>query len=87
MAPFRRGVVHVPQRKGERFLSARATLRNKRLPVRGRSITVDLRGKVVGNYNVFIVAKYRTKSGRVHVHSTHRSLSVTRALLDAHMPA
>ena len=82
-----RRVVHVPQRTGERFLSARATLRNKRLPVRGRSITVDLRGKVVGNYNVFIVAKYRTMSGKVHVHSTHRSLSVTRALLDAHMPA
>ena len=81
-----RRVLHVPQRKGERFLSARATLRNTRLPVRGRLITVDLRGKVVGNYNVFIVAKYRTKSGRVHVHSTHRSVSVTRALLDAHMP-
>jgi hypothetical protein len=75
--------IHVPLRKGERLLSARATLRNKRLPVHGRHITVDLRGKVVGNYNVFIVARYKTKSGKVHVHLSHRSLSVTRALSEA----
>ena len=72
-----------PAAKGERFISARATLRNKRLPVHGRHITVDLRGKVVGNYNVFIVAKYETKSGTIHVHRSHRSLSVTRALSEA----
>ena len=82
-----RRVLHVPQRKGERLLSARATLRNNRLRVHGPRIMVDLRGKVVGNYNVFIVAKYRTKSGKVHVHRTHRSLSVTRALAEARMPA
>jgi hypothetical protein len=81
-----RRVIHVPQRKGERLLSARATLRNKRLPVQLPHVIVDLRDKVVGNYNVFIVAKYRTKSGKVHVHRTHRSLSVTRALSDARMP-
>ena len=75
--------IHAPLRKGERFISARATLRNKRLPVHGRHITVDLRGKVVGNYNVFIVAKYETKSGTIHVHRSHRSLSVTRALSEA----
>jgi len=78
--------IHAPLRKGERFISARATLRNKRLPVHGRHITVDLRGKVVGNYNVFIVAKYKTKSGKVHVHRSHRSLSVTRALSEARTP-
>jgi hypothetical protein len=75
--------IHVPLRKGERFISARATLRTKALHVRGRTITVDLRRRVVGNYNVFIVAKYKTKSGRIHVHRSHRSLSVTRALSEA----
>ena len=78
--------IHAPLRKGERFISARATLRNKRLPVHGRHITVDLRGKVVGNYNVFIVASYKTKSGKIHVHRSHRSLSVTRALSEARTP-
>jgi hypothetical protein len=41
----------------------------------------------VGNYNVFLVTKYRTKSGKLHVVRSHRSLSVTRALLDAAPPA
>ena len=78
--------IHAPLRKGERFISARATLRDKRLPVHGRHITVDLRGKVVGTYNVFIVAKYKTKSGTIHVHRNHRSLSVMRALSEARTP-
>jgi hypothetical protein len=80
-------VIHVAQHKGERFLSARATLRNKRLPVHGRLITVDLRGRVVGNYNVIVVAKYKTKSGKVHVYRTLRNLSVTRAVAEARTPA
>jgi hypothetical protein len=76
-------VIHAPQRKGQRFLSARATLRNNRLPVHGRSITVDLRGRVVGNYNVIVVARYKTRSGKVHAYRTLRNLSVTRALSEA----
>jgi hypothetical protein len=69
--------LHVPSIKRMKLVSVRASLRGKSLPVHSRSIKVDLRGKVVGNYNVSVVAKYKTQSGKVHtVHST-RSLSVT----------
>ena len=74
--------IHVPRRKGEKLISARATLRGKRLPVQGRAITVDLRGKGVGNYNVYVSAKYKTKSGKVHVVRFSRALSIARAPLD-----
>jgi Collagen triple helix repeat (20 copies) len=74
--------IHAPLREGEKFISVRATLRNKSLPVHGRSVKADLRGKVVGNYNVFLVAKYRTKSGKVHTVRSTRSLSVTRAKVE-----
>jgi hypothetical protein len=57
-------VAAIQQRKGEKFLSARATLRSKSLNVRGRSIQVDLRNKPAGNYNVHIVAQYRTRAAR-----------------------
>jgi hypothetical protein len=73
--------IHAPLRKGEKLVSVRGSLRNKSLPVHGRTIKVDLRGKVVGNYNVFMVAKYRTKSGKIHTVRSTRSLSVTRARL------
>ena len=69
--------LHVPSRKGMKLVSVRGSLRNKHLPVHGQSITVDLRGKVVGNYNVLITAKYRTKSGKVHTVRSIRSLSIT----------
>ena len=69
--------LHVPSTKGMKLVSVRATLRGKALPVHGKSIKVDLRGKVVGNYNVSIVAKYKTKSGKVHTVHSIRSLSVT----------
>jgi hypothetical protein len=72
-------IIHVQRRKGEKFLSARATLRGKSLKVRGRAIQVDLRNKPAGNYNVHIVAKYRTKSGKVHIVRSARNLSVTPA--------
>jgi hypothetical protein len=72
-----RRVVTVKTRKGERFLSATATLNGKRLTVRGRSITVDLRGKNAGSYTVRIAAKYRTRSGTVHVVRSTRTLKVT----------
>ena len=68
--------LHVSRRHGRRFLSARATLRGKRLKVKGRSIRVDLRGRDEGSYDVRIVARYRTKSGRVVRVVTHRVRSV-----------
>jgi hypothetical protein len=72
-------VAAIQQRKGEKFLSARATLRGKSLKIRGRAIQVDLRSKPAGNYNVHIVAEYRTKSGKVHIVRSTRNLSVTVA--------
>jgi len=74
-----RRVVTVPTRKGEQFVSATATLSRKRLKVHGRSITVDLRGKDAGSYPIRIAAKYRTKSGKVHVVRSTRILKVTTA--------
>lgn len=71
--------LRAPRRTGQRFLSARATLAGKRLKVRGRSITVDLRGRDGGTYDVRIVSRYRTKSGRVVTHVTHRVRSVACA--------
>jgi len=71
--------VHVARRPHQRFVSARATLRGKRLKVRGRTITVDLRGREPGNYNVRIVARYRKADGTVRVVRTTRNLSVTVA--------
>jgi len=68
--------IRVSLRKGEKLLSVRATLRGKRLPVHGRSITVDLRGRNVGGYNVYVSAKYKAKSGRVHVVRSSRALSI-----------
>ena len=60
-----------------KLVSIRASLRGKSLPVHHRTIKVDLRGKVVGNYNVSVVAKYKTKSGKVHTVRNTRSLSIT----------
>jgi hypothetical protein len=68
--------LHAPRRAGQRFLSAHATLRGKRLTVKGRSIRLDLRGRSEGNYDVRIIARYRTKSGRVVRVVTHRVRSV-----------
>lgn len=70
-------ILHVRSTKGLKLVSVRASLRGTSLPVHARSIKVDLRGKVVGNYNVSIVAKYKTKSGKVHTVRSTRSLSVT----------
>jgi hypothetical protein len=71
--------LHAPTVKGMKFVSARASLRGKRLPVSGRKITVDLRGRAVGNYNVSVVAKYKTKGGKLHVVRITRNLSVHAA--------
>jgi hypothetical protein len=78
-------IIQAPSIKGTKLVSVSAKLRNKALPVHGRSVKVDLRGKVVGNYNVFITAKYKTKA-KVRTVRTMRSLSVTRAQLEAPAP-
>jgi hypothetical protein len=69
--------IHASRRKGETFLSVRATLRGKRLRVSGRRISVDLRLRSEGHYDVRLVARYRKKSGDVRVVRTTRKLSVT----------
>ena len=69
-------VLHAPSRKGERFLSARASLNGKALKVSGRKVTADLRNRAEGNYNVRISSRYRTAGGKVRTTQTVRSLSV-----------
>jgi hypothetical protein len=69
--------LHVLSTKGMKLVNIRASLRGKSLPVEGHSVNVDLRGKAVGNYNVSIAAKYKTKSGKIHTVRSTRSLSVT----------
>jgi hypothetical protein len=69
-------VLHAPSRKGERFLSARASLNGKALKVSGRKMTADLRNRAEGNYNVRISSRYRTAGGKVRTTHTVRSLSV-----------
>ena len=65
--------------EGTHKLPVSAKMRNKALLRHGKTVMVDLRGKVVGNYNVFVTAKYQTKAGKVKTIRTMRSLSVTRA--------
>lgn len=67
--------VHVTTRKGQRLVSAKATLRGKTLDVDGREVTVDLSGRSEGNYNVQITARYRDGAKTRTVRST-RTLSV-----------
>ena len=69
--------VSVP--KGAKLVSVNATLRNKRLPVSGRTIKVDLRNKTVGNYNVSITTKYK-KGGKTYTVRSVRGLSVSLAV-------
>ena len=71
--------LRAPSIKGKKFVSARASLRGKRLQTHGRKIKVDLRRKTVGNYNVVIVAKYKTKLGKLQTHRSVRTLSITRS--------
>lgn len=72
--------LHAPRRPGARFLRVNAALQTpagfKSLPVSGRTITLDLRGKAAGNYNVRLISRYRTKSGKVVRIVTRRNLSV-----------
>ena len=71
--------LHARKIKGKEFLSVRASLRGKRLQAHGRSVKVDLRGKAVGNYQVVMVVKYKTKStDKVHTVRSVRLLSIIR---------
>jgi hypothetical protein len=68
--------LHAPKRRGQRFLTTRATLRGKALKVSGRVITANLTGRPEGNYNVRLTSRYRTHSGKVVTVKTTRNLSV-----------
>jgi hypothetical protein len=68
--------LHAPKRRGQRFLTTRATLRGKALKVSGRTITANLTGRPEGNYNVRLTSRYRTHSGKVVTIKTTRNLSV-----------
>jgi hypothetical protein len=68
--------LHAPKRRGQRFLTTRASLRGKALRVRGRTITANLTGQPEANYNVRITSRYRTHSGRIVTVKTTRNLSV-----------
>jgi hypothetical protein len=71
--------LHASKRPGQKFLSVRATLRGKKLKVKGRAITADLRKQPEANYNVRLTIRYRTKSGRIVKVKTTRNLSVVCA--------
>ncbi len=75
--------LNAPRRRGEKFVSLRAYLLTPsglhRLPARRRAISVDLRNKPVGNYNIIIKARYRKSNGVVHTVRTTRNLSVAVA--------
>jgi hypothetical protein len=72
--------IHAPTRRGERFLRVAAALQTpgglRSLKVRGRTVTVDLRNRPEANYNVRLISRYRTKSGKVRRVVTRRNLSV-----------
>jgi hypothetical protein len=69
--------LHVRKIAGMKFVSAKATLRGKKLAVAGRTINVDLRGKSVGEYRVHITSKYQAGSKTYKVRNI-RSLSILR---------
>jgi hypothetical protein len=75
--------IHAPQRKGERFLRVNAALQSpsglRPLRSQGRTITVDLRNRPEANYNVRLISRYRTKSGKTRRVVTRRNLSVACA--------
>lgn len=72
--------IHAPSLKGAKFVSARASLRGKKLNVSGRTIRVDLRERTEGNYNVRITTRYRSSTtGRTFTRRNTRPLSVACA--------
>jgi hypothetical protein len=72
--------IHAPRRKGERFVRVSAALQTRdglrRLKVNGRTVTVDLRNRPEANYNVRLISRYRTSSGKIRRVVTRRNLSV-----------
>jgi len=71
--------LHARKIKGKQLVSLRASLRGKRLQAHGRTVKVDLRGRTIGNYNLVMVAKYKTKStGKIQTVRTVRTLSIFR---------
>lgn len=71
--------LHAPKRPGQRFLTTRATLRGKTLPVKGRTVTANLTGQPEANYNVRLTSRYRTHRGKVVTVKITRNLSVVCA--------
>ena len=75
--------LHAPARKGETFLRVSAALQtasgSRSLKVKGRTVTVDLRNRPEANYNVRLISRYRTKSGKTRRVVTRRNLSVACA--------
>jgi hypothetical protein len=70
--------LHVRKVAGMKFISARASLRGESVrTIHGRTIKVDLRGRSVGRYRVFITARYKADGKVYKVHST-RTLSIIR---------
>ncbi len=70
--------LHVRKVAGMKFISARASLDGKSVrTIRGRTIKVDLRGKSVGRYRVFITAEYKAHGKVYKVHST-RTLRIVQ---------
>jgi hypothetical protein len=70
--------LHVRKIAGMKFISTSASLRGKPVrTIRGRTIKVDLRGKSVGRYRVFITSKYQSHGKVFKVRST-RSLRVVQ---------
>jgi hypothetical protein len=72
--------IHAPARKGEKFVRVNAALQSRTglraLKANGRTVTVDLRNRPEANYNVRLISRYRTKSGKIRRVVTRRNLSV-----------
>jgi hypothetical protein len=71
--------LHVATHKrGLKLVSVKATLRGRKLQVKGNAITADLRNRTAGHYNVSITAKYG-KGPKTHTVRSIRALSITNA--------
>lgn len=75
--------LHAPRREGKKFLGVKAALLTpagfRSQKTSGRTVKLDLRGKAEGNYNVRLISRYRTRSGRVQRITTWRHFSVACA--------
>ena len=74
-----RGNLRVSVRRARSFLGAKATLRSKRRPVRGRTIKVDLATRRVGRTTTLIVDQ--VQEGRQVLHRPQRARAERRASL------